>query len=295
VANSITRFTALIDKRNTIFMDHVSEHPLLSFFDITGNTNPDREETKQHRPRLSVSLGCATKRGCPVCRNYNVPVAADFAGASATFGSFDATYFSDFLQAPGFLLVSERVKNELIEYGIQGYVAHRVPISAGFDFALKGQPIPPYYLLEITGRFDLDRRRFDNFEGQLCPKCHIWKPTKGSKFGYGEKNLFPLLESWNGGDFLLQGNINSGALYCTKKVADLARAKKWTGFGIKVMSWGCPEGGRADLRYPDWYEDLQRKVLEAFPVINGEIHSPLDELRKRKEEGIAWPYPPPLE
>ena len=37
------------------------------------------------------------------------------------------------------------------------------------------------------------------------------------------------------------------------------------------------------------------KVLEAFPIINGKIHSPLDELRKRQQEGIAWPYPPPLE
>ncbi len=267
------------------------EHPLLAFFDITGDTNPDNSQ--RHRPRLSVSLGYETKRGCLVCRNYNVTTAPDFSGASATLGSYDATYFADFLQAPGFLVVSGRVNSDLAENGIRGYVAHPVRTSAGLDFALNGESIPPYYLLEITGRFDLDRRRFDNFEGQLCPNCHIWKPTKGSKFGYGEKNLFPLLESWNGGDFLLQRNIKSGVLYCTKKVADLARAKKWTGFGIKVMSWGCPEGGRADLRFPDWYEDLRQKVLDAFPIINGEVHSPLDELRKRKEEGIAWPYPPP--
>lgn len=276
-------------------MKNVFEHQLLAFFDITGDTSSDPEERKQLRPRLSVSLGYNTTRGCLVCGNYNVPTAKDFAGASATLGSFDATYFSDFLQAPGFLLVSERVKTDLERNDIRGYIAHSVPLTPECDFALKDQPIPPYYLLEITGRFDLDRRRFDNFEGQLCPNCHIWKPTKGSKFRYGEKNLLPLLESWNGGDFLLQGNIDSGALYCTKKVADLARAKKWTGFGIKVMSWGCPEGGRADLRFPDWYEDLRYKVLEAFPIINGEIHSPLDEMRNRKEEGIAWPYPPPLE
>ena len=218
----------------------------------------------------------------------------DFSGASATLGSEDATYFSDFLQAPRYLMVSERVKEELENYGIRGYIAHPVRSTPECDFALKGQPIPPYYLLEITGRFNLDRRRFDNFEGQLCPSCHIWKPTKGGKFGYGGKNLFPLVESWNGGDFLLQGNIYSGALYCTRKVAELARAKQWTGFGVSVMSWGCPGGGLADLRSPDWYEDLRRKVLDAFPIINGEIHSPLDELRKRREEGIGWPYPPPL-
>ena len=218
---------------------------------------------------------------------------SDFAGASATLGSCDATYFSDFLWAPKYLLVSERVRIDLEENDIQGYKAHSVRTAPECDFALKRQPISPYYLLEITGRFDLDRRRFDDFEGQLCPKCHIWKPTKGSRLGYGEKNLFPLLESWNGGDFLLQGNIDSGAMYCTKKVADLARARNWTGFGIKIMSWGCPEDGRADLRFPDWYEDLRHKVLEAFPVMNGEIHSPLDELRKRQQEGIAWPYPRP--
>ena len=71
-------------------------------------------------------------------------------------------------------------------------------------------------------------------------------------------------------------------------MAVLARARRWTGFGIKVMSWGC-QGGRADLRFPDWYEDLRDKVLEAFPIINGE------ELRKRQQEGIAWPYLTPQE
>jgi hypothetical protein len=276
-------------------MSILFEHQLLAFFKITGDTNPDPEEEFQQCPRLGVSLGSDTKRGCPICPNPNVPMISDFAGASATLGGGDATYFSDFLGAPKYLLVSERVRIDLEENDIQGYKAHSVRTAPECDFALKRQPIPPYYLLEITGRFDLDRRRFDDFEGQLCPKCHIWKPTKGSRFGYGEKNLFPLLESWNGGDFLLQGNIDSGAIYCTKKVADLARVRKWTGFGIKIMSWGCPEDGRADLGSPDWYEDLRHKVLEAFPVVNGEIRSPLDELRKRQQEGIAWPYPPPLE
>ena len=294
MANSSSRDAAIISSCTQLAMRNAFDHPLLAFFYITGDTNPDHAET-HYSPRLSVSLGGETKRGCPVCGNPNIPMVSDFSGSRVNLGSSDAKFFPNVLGSPGYLLVSEQVKNDLKEASVQGYRAHRVPVSPGFDFALKGQPIPPYYLLEITGRFDLDRRRFDNFEGQLCPKCHIWLPTKGSKFRYGEKNLFPLLESWNGGDFLVQGNIHSGALYCTKKVADLARAKNWTGFGIKVMSWGCPEGGRADLRFPDWYEDLRRKVLEAFPIINGEIHSPLDELRKRKEEGIAWPYPPPLE
>ena len=37
------------------------------------------------------------------------------------------------------------------------------------------------------------------------------------------------------------------------------------------------------------------RVAASHVIINGEVHSPLDELRKRKEEGIAWPYPPPVE
>lgn len=32
---------------------------------------------------------------------------------------------------------------------------------------------------------------------------------------------------------------------------------------------------------PDWYEDLRQKVLGAFPIVDGEVHSPLDELRKK--------------
>lgn len=277
------------------------EHPLLAFFYITGDTNPDNAEIYSP-PGLSVFLRSKTKFGCPACRNPNVPMVSDYAGADATLWGEDATYFPDCIRATSYILVNEvneRVKNDLAEHGIKGYVAHRVPVSAGVDFALKGQPIPPYYLLEITGRFDLDRRRFDNFEGQLCPKCHIWKPTKGSQFRYGEKNLIPILDSWNGGDFLVQGNIDSGALYCTKKVADLAVTKKWTGFGIRVMSWGCPGGGLADLRRPDWYEELRDRVLTAFPIVDGEVHSPLDELMRQRREGkakgIAWPYPPPLE
>ena len=57
--------------------------------------------------------------------------------------------------------------------------------------------------------------------------------------------------------------------------------RKWTGFGISIMSWGCPGGGLADLGSPDWYEDLRQKVLGAFPIVDGEVHSPLDELRKK--------------
>ncbi len=270
------------------------EHPLLAFFYITGGPNPDNPEI--HRPpQLSVSLGENTKRGCPDCGNHNIALVSDYAGARATLSGTEATWFPECIRAPGYMVVSERVRNDLEENDIRGYVAHRVRVSPGFDFALRGQPIPPYYLLEFTGRFDLDRRRFDNFEGQLCPNCHLWKPTKGGKFGYGSKNLFPLLESWNGGDFLLQGNIDSGVKYCTRKVAELAREKKWTGFGISIMSWGCPGGGLADLGSPDWYEDLRQRVLGAFPIVDGEVHSPLDELRRKQQEGIAWPYPLPQE
>jgi hypothetical protein len=162
------------------------EHPLLAFFEVTGDTNPDPVEKNRHSPALSVSLGSGTKLGCPSCRNPNVPMVSDFAGGGATLSGPDANYFSDFVQAAKYLLVSERVRIDLEENDIQGYKAHSVRTAPGFDFALKQQPISTYYLVEITGRFELDRRRFDNFEGQLCPKCHIWKPTKGSGFEYGE-------------------------------------------------------------------------------------------------------------
>jgi len=134
---------------------------------------------------------------------------SDFGGASATLGSCDATYFSDFLWAPKYLLVSERVRIDLEENDIQGYKAHSVRTAPGFDFALKQQPISTYYLLEITGRFELDRRRFDNFEGQLCPKCHIWKPTKGSGFEYGEL----LTGGWRSNFGFLCGVVFEGMLF----------------------------------------------------------------------------------
>src|SRR4051794_17023618 len=117
------------------------EHPLLAFFYITGDTNPDHAETFS-APGLSVYLGDETKRGCLACRNYNVAQVEDFEGARATLSSENATYFPDFIGAPKYAIISERVKNDLKENGVRGFVAHRVPVYPGFDFALKGQPIP---------------------------------------------------------------------------------------------------------------------------------------------------------
>jgi hypothetical protein len=78
------------------------------------------------------------------------------------------------------------------------------------------------------------------------------------------------------------------------KVVELVRAKPWICFGITFMSLGCAGGGLAGLRSPEWYEEVRRKVLDAFPIISGKIRSPNDGLCKRNEEGIGWRYPQPF-
>lgn len=274
---------------------HHQKHPLLLFFEVTGGNIP--AEYEGHSMGLGVSLGPATIRGCPICKNNNVVVEGDYSQASCTLSAENAKFFPDFVAGIGYCVISERMKLDLEENFITGFIAHRTRVAykAGFACEFRTRKIPSYYLLEVTGCIDIDRGRFDNSEGQLCEGCGNWKPRAGSKVGYGEKTRIPLIETWNGGDFIRQHNISTGALRCSRRLADLAAEKQWTGFGIKIMSWGCRGGGRADLRNPNWFDDLEARVHEVYPIVDGFIRSPVDELAHKNKTGVAWPFPPPVE
>lgn len=244
-------------------------NPLLKFFEITGGgangvvpTGPD------FGIGVSVILGPLTVRGCPTCDHKQVLVRGDYGNALATIIGNHATFFPDFIGGVGNLLISQRVRDTLRNHGFRGIVAHEASIGVEAECALYGQPIPKYYLVEVTGHVDIDRGRFDNFEGSLCERCKHWAPSPGSKFRWGEKVKIPLPETWNGSVILRVGNISMGPVYCTKPVVDLACANRWTGFGIKAFTWGAPSFSPINLQDPEWFEKLAVRVAAVFPDLS---------------------------
>ena len=173
----------------------------------------------------------------------------------------DAANYNDYLG--GFQsVISERMLRDLEEHRMTGFVAHRLPIEAVESRKLKQLPMPTYFLLEVVGLVDIDRARFDEFDGNLCPTCHKWTPRKGGKYRWGDKTRLPVLDTWDGSDFVMTRNIESGMRYCSRRVLDLAREKQWSGFSVDAFTSGFPRVNHLD---PNGFKELEAAVRARFP------------------------------
>ena len=75
--------------------------------------------------------------------------------------------------------------------------------------------------------------------------------------------MIPLMDTWDGSDFLKMRNFNFSSRYCTRRIVELARSEKWTGFGVKAMTDGLP---RLDLFRDDWDSELAIAAEAKFPM-----------------------------
>ena len=233
-------------------------NPLLTLFEITGDPHGDPE----HAISSSIRFGPHTQEVlCPGCRRPGIEARIDWNAVVDLIGE-DAKYFPDVIGGLHQKLISHKAYTSLHNAGCKGFVARPVSIDSVESPLLQRQPFPPYYLLEITGRVDIDRQLFDEGEGTVCEACHNWTPMKGGKHSYGDKVKVPLLDTWDGADLVMVRNIKSAYVYCSLKVVNLAIRDQWTDFGIRAFTprLTCP-----DLRKPDWLDDLAAAVAAKFP------------------------------
>jgi hypothetical protein len=158
----------------------------------------------------------------------------------------------------------ERVVEEITAAGLTGFKAHPLPFSKIDSPTLRALPGPRYYVIEITGRLDLDRWWFDEYEGHYCPECHRWGPSEGDdrKYSWGNIRLMPDMRTWTGDDFAMCSNILVGYRFCTPKVVDLARAMRWEGIQFSGL---VPYGPRLPLEHADWLARYRAEALEKNP------------------------------
>src|SRR5260370_4060705 len=104
------------------------------------------------------------------------------------------------------LVMAARTVSDLQDERAKGFIAHSLQIRKIDSPKLRKPPPPHYFLIELTGRVDIDRQWYDEGEGSLCPVCNEWSPRPGGKYSWGGKMHIPLLETWDGSDLLQYGN-----------------------------------------------------------------------------------------
>lgn len=223
-------------------------HPLLTLFEIDGG-GPNPIGT-------TILFGFnSQQRKCPVCKSGKIG-RKDWEGCSADIIGKNATVYSDYIG--GFQsVISKRMLCDLRNAGMTGFIAHALVITSVESPLLLKINTPQYYLIEFVGRVDIDRELFDEFDGDLCEMCHKWRPREGGKHLFGDKVQMPVLESWDGSDFVMMQNIESGQRFCSRRVVDLAIEKKWTGFSINAFTYGFK---KPDLSSDRWFDDLSNEV-----------------------------------
>lgn len=171
----------------------------------------------------------------------------------------------------------ERVVEEIAKEKLVGYIAHPAEIVEIENSKLASQPPPRYYLIEVLGKVDLDETETKEFWDGICHHCFNLKPKKGGGYVFQPKREVPVLETWNGGDFVRTRNWRTALVYCTKRFIDLASKNKWTNFRFgdgnamaRVGMWANTKGTDA-VSYldPNWFEKATAKAKARNPDLFG--------------------------
>jgi hypothetical protein len=165
------------------------------------------------------------------------------------------------------LIISAKVLDDLRANGITGYVPHKVRFHKIDSPKLQKIEPPDYFLIEVTGRIDVERKWFDGGEGFVCPVCKDWQKKPGGKYGLGAKILMPILDSWDGSDFVEVRNVGYGSRYCTTRVLELARSKKWFNASFSAIT---PRPFQVNLDSENWFAEIEGKVQAEYPQLFAE-------------------------
>jgi hypothetical protein len=192
------------------------------------------------------------------------------------------------------LILHERVVRVLEREKLKGFVAHPVSIKPFKNKRLLAKGVPQYYLLEITGRVDVDVARFEE-DHQICPVCLQFENKTGSDLNYRTRPPFVFLspENSDGSDLLEFGNLRPSYTVCTRKFIDLACQHQWTNF---VFGYWVPQVGISEKFYqkPDWFERVTVLAKVRYPELFGLTPDKAKSLLPPKEENKSAPIPVPL-
>ena len=145
-----------------------------------------------------------------------------------------------------------------------GFVPHPVIFHKIDSPKLQKQSQPQYFLIELTGHINVNRDLFDEKEGNECPVCHNWTPKEGGKYFYGARTLFPEMSTWDGSDFVHIHSPAIGGHFCTTRIIELARAKKWVGAHFESVT---PRPYFVNLKSDKWLDEIAEKVRAEYPQL----------------------------
>jgi hypothetical protein len=230
---------------------------MLNFFEISGYGNP----------QAILFQNWVDRQKCPACGSQMSQKSPE--NAKVWVGS-SGTKWKDILTNIDGLLFHERVVEVITAEGLEGFRAHPIEIEKIESKKMSTQHVPQYYFIEIKGKIDVDLDEIDEQGGSVCPLCFTRNPSKDSLYRWSPKRLLPMIETWDGSDFLKVRNLASAHKYCSKRFVDLASRNKWTNFkfGQSIPGVGlwekAPEKGLSYLD-ADWFEKLSIRVKANNP------------------------------
>lgn len=241
-------------------------HPIANFFEF------ERDHSRRlNGPRISPRSGPYGKtHKCPECGS--LVRTNEWHEATGTAEGRNVQAWLDYAGTPH-LVFSQRVVDGLNKIKATGFAAHPLPIKITQNLSmwskwLEDHEPPSYYWLEVTGRVNIDRNIYDGGDGNLCSICLNWRPRKGGKVTYGDMPSWPIVESWDGSDFVMTRNVKSGLTYCTRRILELTISEEWTGFDFRSFMPRMPLG---NYREAGWFERYNAELHRRIPWPQDEI------------------------
>jgi len=204
---------------------------------------------------------------CPACGRYR-PLKS-FKNAKIHIAG-PGSKWPDFLNCHGLSIFHERVVKVMIEEGLTGFLAHPTEIVKIDNKRLAARPAPQYFLLEIYGTVEIDLNEKDGVGGNVCPLCFHNLRVLG-RGELGKDRIVPILDTWDGSDFVRTRNWYTLIRYCTRRFVDMAQQNYWTNFRFGesmpgVGMWGdARKSGRISYYDADWFERTAEKVRAKHP------------------------------
>jgi len=218
-------------------------------------------------PSATLFQKWISRRKCPVC-GVNIDLKS-YENASIWIGP-SARNWTDVLANIDGLLFHERVIGIIEKEGLTGFRAHPVTIEKIESSKTPSELIPKYYIIEITGRVDIDPDELDDEGGSVCKFCFYRSPKDDSSYRWSPKRIIPKMETWDGGDFVQTRNLRNAYKYCSRRFIDLACKHKWTNFIFGeslpgVGLWEKPPKGGISYFDPNWFDKLCERVKLRYP------------------------------
>ena len=233
---------------------------LLSLFDVSGFDSP---HVSLYDRRW---IHC---ENCPACGGAIIEKAPQCAKVKVGTGG---TRWPDVLFDLDGLILHERVCETLKAEKFRGFNAHPVTITEIKSKKLAAIASPQYYLIEITGRIDIDQSELDDVGGSVCQVCFRRNAEKGNPYRWKPKRLVPKLDTWDGSDFVTLRNLLNARHFCSRRFIELANKNKWTNFifgeslpGVALWEKAPKEVDGLSYLDPAWFEKLSERVKAKHP------------------------------